>query len=257
MAGVCVACLGDGDCPHARPACVSGTCVECRTRADCAALRVGGDCDTTTGRCSCAVAADCAGSFTAGNECLESSLWGRRCGCGSCVGNVHGAQCAIVTVTPQCTCRSDQECTLAPYTRCAPLDSFSGMSECKPPCTSDADCDWKATGLRRCILATGKCGVCTSDADCASERFARHCSPEARCVGCTTPADCAGSPLGPWCGNGECRCTSDSDCSVRSGGKHCDVASFVCSCRTDGDCPTGAHCLGVISVGGRLVSQCQ
>lgn len=128
-----------------------------------------------------------------------------------------------------------------------------------------------------CIVSTGNCGPCASDADCSGNTPAcqpggncGQCSPgnKTQCTGatpvCNAPAatctmctlagadgggdnsGCVGNPQGPLChgdmqGNPFCGCNTDSDCGARDSGRICDGASSKC---VDGcsPAPNRNHC---------------
>jgi hypothetical protein len=255
VAGVCVACLDDGDCDEGR--CVDTVCVSdrCETDDDCEGALT---CDPETGRCGvCDGDGDCPGGYT--------------CEDGGCVA-IDDRIC--IPDTTRCegdvlyTCSRDG--TRETATACADADALcaerDGVAACLPvvcepdaigcldantafvcdatgttqeplPCRADQYCDAGACRLRVCDP-----GARTCDGDvvvvCDERGASSTLEP------CAAQADCADAALG-------CACV-EAECRVRQclpGGGRC-VGALLQACEDDGlgyaapaECPDDTVCL--------------
>ena len=257
-------CATAAHCPNpAAPRChtPSGRCVACLSDEQCKGHPRGARCGADQ-RCTCEIA---------GNHCQLAASWGsqcvtigqqQRCGClthSDCPLSLHGPVCDVAL--QRCTCTSDDQCTLAANTRCAPPHAGAGYKQCVKPCKADNDCKTRP-GLPRCLQ--GFCVGCRSDADCAGVRprcdtgrrrcvsclADAHCSAESpfcdlalgTCAQCRSHGDCSASLDGGTCIEGYCGCTSDTDCKTTAAwGSRCHPVFRRCSCSGS------AHCAGVSS----------
>ena len=265
--GRCVACISDDQCGGVyAPRCSKalGRCVACTEDAHCSLSAAKPRCDTANGRCAqCATDAHCAGGLGGGDRCLRPSLGGARCGCAGdadCKGNSQGPRCHLAS--GRCACVADADCKTSGVSSCAPPFIDAPHARCQRPCKVKADC---GRGLV-CNKATGRCGQCQQQADCASSS-AHHCqlasmrcvackadadcggqtplcdSTSGRCVACKTSAQCAASAHGLVCAGGACTCAADKDCagSAAQGGRCVTFGGLKrCGCAADKDCATSA-----------------
>lgn len=216
--GICVACLGGGDCGEGEE-CVADACVSvsCASDDDCAGIAGLPRCDREAGRCvGCLADTDCAD----GEMCVDR-------GCEPAPGCEGDDDCVEAT-RPVCdggTCRGcagDGECA-EPTPRCAPTGDCRG-------CLGDGDC---GAGAPRCSPA-GVCVGCLEDGDCA---FGEDCEAGV----CVRPAACTGDEAcagGFVCDRGACvACRSDAECPRGT----CVAGGCVdrASCVSDTDCATG------------------
>lgn len=168
-------CHDDTECPDGRP-CVNGTCVLCRTNADCDAITkkegfpipFAGGCEPSTGICKlCSTDEHCWPMFDGGTVKLSTG----RCdvASGSCIG-----------------CTDDSECVPSPrgldYKHCS-------RGACVT-CIQDSDCSDVTFGWSGCNTTTGLCTHCTKDSEC-----------------------CGSNPAcGLKCEDGVCACSADEQC---------------------------------------------
>lgn len=232
--GRCVACTSPAHCggQYAPRCSASGSCVACTADAHCT-IKGKPRCDD--GVCSgCSAHSLCSGSG-AGARCLSFSLEPRRCGCGSdadCKSSSAGSSCHAATA--HCSCKTDSDCTASGISSCAPPFVGAPYKRCQAPCKVKADC---GRGLV-CHKASGRCGQCQGNADCASSSAKRCDTKRMTCVACATDGDCAGAR--PLCdaASGRCvACKVNADCVASTGGPTC--VAGACSCGAD------AHCAGV------------
>lgn len=178
-----------------------------------------------------------------------------------CMKNLHGRYCDPKNA--QCGCKSNADCTHAPYTACS-------NGECEKPCSSSADCPTKAaprcdkpsgrcmaclgdadcpsSGAPKCDQASGRCVACLADGDCAGDWNASHCDLASKtCLACLNTGDCAANQYGGTCASSTCTCASDADCGTTSyaWGKVCLTSQGRCGCTGPADCsgnPNGPTC---------------
>jgi hypothetical protein len=191
-AGVCVQCLAAADCPYSSPGCSDGTCGLCQMPTDCPA---GLTCDTTQFTCDCTGPNQCAGNAPA------------------CVGLDSG--------TGTCGCYSSADCGDAGV--CDNVNVLSGA--CVPSCVADAGLCSAIFGSV-CNAATGVCGPCSTDNQCAAVAFGDAGTGNPFCV----------------VDGGTCvQCISPSQCPIQQPG--CDSTLNICnSCSAPTDCPAGYTC---------------
>ena len=199
-------CGGDGDCPMARPFCLTtanpNVCVECRDNSNCPMDRP--ICSASRHVCvpMCATDDDCPMMTPA---CLPSGV------CGQCSATNSRA---CTGLTPICDVPSARCVECLTNATCPPGRPFCNlMTKRCVGCTTNADCP-AATPF--CDPMTGACRGCASDADCGGAT--PLCDvPAGRCVSCLTNANCmAATPV-------------------------CDPMVRVCrGCRGDGECPMTA-----------------
>jgi len=104
----CAACVTDKDCTSTTsPYCGSaGTCVDCKTNAQCAKKTWSKICEPTKGCVDCKKSADCTNA-SLGKTCSKSGY----CTCSSnaeCAGNLNGKKCE--TKNNSCSCTADTDC---------------------------------------------------------------------------------------------------------------------------------------------------
>ena len=198
---------GCGQCPPATPICdvATASCVECETRADCAA----GICDGTH-RCSCTSDADCGGALprcdTASSRCVACLPMNDNCPPGQVCTPVNGAfQCLA-------GCKMDSDCK---------VDGGGG----KPMCCG-AVCADVAMDNANC----GACGsACKGGQTCCSGGCTALSGDVSNCGACGNA--CAGK-------NASWSCTA-STCHVAScngGYSDCNTnPSDGCEVHTDAD----------------------
>jgi hypothetical protein len=194
-------------CPSTAFCDAKGTCVECRSRADC--TRDTPACEF--GTCvACASSADCQGQFCAKGQCLDlycttsSDCQGEAGVCDpitrACVQCLSNVDCIGVFGSPWCdvargacsACLSDADCP-APTPYCDLLRNGCA------PCRANKGC---ATG-EACFF--GYCmAACHVDTDCGTDVFNKCDTQSGLCVECTSPADCRGNPFTGKCLNGFC-----------------------------------------------------
>jgi hypothetical protein len=178
MAGECVECLSDEDCPSepgSFPYCTIGfirTCTTtgCRDDADCVASPLGPKCEPTFFP-----------SFAP--EGLPPST---------------------------CSCTNSGECTTAPYTACF-MPHLSGADflypkTCQHPCDVEHPCEWGV-----CESSSGMCVECVTDDDCAN--VPTSCWPPG-CVVLPFGPYCDHSDW--WCGFHK-PCAMDTECQAIPG----------------------------------------
>jgi Cys-rich repeat protein len=189
--------------------------------------------------------ADCGG-------CPGSQVCDADFGCVQC--NIDSACGNGFCIAGDCVeCATSSDC--AAGQSCWPADH-----ECKPACSSDADCtgdnathcdpvskacvecvDSSTCGNQTCDPTFGTCVECTSDVDCPAGEA--HCDASGECRECLTNAHC---DVGQICSEHHCTvasCTSDGDCAGEN--PHCDPDSGKCfECVVDAHCADGdkAHC---------------
>lgn len=164
-------CDAVSSCSAPSPYCLSGTCVECLTDAECGARLCGGD-----HRCvECDVDGDCAGAkpYCARHHCV-ACLTLEDCD------DVNKA-CFPADGKCEPRCSGDEECgTARPFCSAA-------LQVCVQ-CIAGGDC---AADKPFCDL--GKCVKCQGDDDC-SEATPICEAQKKECVECATAADCT-APL--------------------------------------------------------------
>ena len=242
---MCVGCRDDNDCKDAdAPFCDAGQCGECRGNADCADSKDGKVC--SDGACTCAADTDCGGGSW-GNKCVDVFLGLMRCACEAatdCTGNANGSVCDDQTYNI-CSCGGDADCKDATNTKCGPPFPGAAVDSCHKPCAKDEDCTLEGVGL--CDVASKLCISCKKNEDCSYSPFERTCdTASSGCVECLSDNDCTASSLGPKCNvsDGYCECASDTDCASNPNGKVCHPDIVACSCAEDNDCANGTTCTG-------------
>lgn len=217
--------------------------------------------------CTC-TADPCAGVTCDGGTCVDGTCGaplpdgGRVCekddDCAGGAPRTHcepaSGQCVQCLVAAHCPEPESQICEVATHT-CAP----------RPRCGADADCA-DLPGTPHCEPDSGRCVVCTEDAQCVgTQQVCRSftcqldvCATDAdcdpypgtpicrtttgRCVECTESAQC---PEGEACSQAVCvpvgACSRDADCAA---GLQCSTLSQSCvQCVTGDDCSLGGRCL--------------
>jgi len=197
-AGVCVPCVGPGDCKDpAKPVCettgsLKNTCVQCSQSA--AALCVG----------STPV---CQADDTCG--CTKSS---------DCPAALH--VCDPGTHTCIAHCLADTDCPAAPFTHCDKAASSPSCVEC----TTDAQCP-----NGRVCSASRSCVECTPQqaGACSTTGSGAVCLASGTC-GCATDSDCGGATSGRVCNAKAQACALGCR---GTGGNGCAIG-FACSSTT-------------------------
>lgn len=196
--------------------------------------------------------------WAAGSLLLASIVWAASCGgagdtgafgttsggAGACAGGCPGSllcdgQLGCVTcladgdcgsASPFCIAGSCEQCETSGDCQ-AGASCYPGDHECKPSCSSSADCTSGDATL--CDTATGACVECVAGTDCADGEL---CDPTfGQCSECLTDGDCGVTQ--PHCdrADGECReCLGDGHCAA---GQVCSDGHCVsASCASDADC---------------------
>ncbi len=126
-------------------------------------------------------------------------------------------------------CRTDDDCGAG--------QPFCVLGSCHA-CATTNDCG----AGQACFPRDFECRpACSSNADCKEDN-APLCNPETKaCVGCITVQDCSGRPFCDLL-TGRCaECQGDGDCGAAQ--PHCDVGSGECrTCIVDAHCPSGEKC---------------
>jgi len=153
----CLADHGAAGTTWALPFCQGGKCSMCKSSADCQSPAAP-LCNTATGRCvSCLTDAQCPATYgprvchaiKGCVECFADShcqppeadhdgaicrLASFICGCfldADCKGNRHGPYC--FAAYHECSCTSDQDCTVPPYTTCKKPYAWANHMRCAEP----------------------------------------------------------------------------------------------------------------------------
>ncbi len=225
VAGVCVECLDNTQCPGApltvcNPA--TSTCVQCASNTDCTdpSRPI---CQPTTNTCvGCLVNGDCPSGVCHQNQCVQCTSDAQcggltpRCdqGTNRCVACLPGA-------TDNCPtgqyCRPDNTCEQGcktgadcPSGVCLPDRSCQG-------CTADAQC---AAGK---VCQNGTCvGSCGAGTQCAT---GQTCCPSGRCENLVASANNCGA-CGITCGAGQACC--NSQCKALTTRTDCGGCGVVC-----------------------------
>ncbi|HEY3447961.1 MAG TPA: DUF11 domain-containing protein, partial [Myxococcales bacterium] len=248
-----VQCLGNGDCPFAKPICDAAThaCRACQVDADCAATGYP-ICDLLSGSANRGACVVC----TADSNCSSSDP---RCNLSTntCVACLTRADCA--NPAPVCSgstktcraCSSDADC-FGPAPACQPSGACAECSSlnlalctgstpaCDYPsgtcigCRADLDCG----GTTPACLASGACGRCSATSLALCVGSTPICDgATGTCIGCRSDADCGGAA--PVCqGSGACgQCSASNPAACAGATPVCDPTSGTClGCRTDADC---------------------
>lgn len=190
-------CESDGDCPGDEPICVneSGTCVGCRTDADCASSPGTPICEPLRAQCSeCASNADCG----AANPACDLND-GK---CHECLVDANCPPGTLCGVDRKChrSCSSNADCDDAGKPFCD-----LGSHDCVA-CLVNTDC-----GSAEPICRDFKCVECDGNGDCV-DPIAPICVGD-RCRECGVDDDCA-DPAKPVCKGEICvQCDNDDDCT--------------------------------------------
>ncbi|MCK6548315.1 hypothetical protein L6R52_20880 [Myxococcota bacterium] len=251
-------CFSPADCPANRPECNGATgqcfggdsCVadgDCNTQPGCG----GGACICSNGSCR-ARPDECQGDA----DCLSN-------------GQYDGRFCLLTSPPKRCVnapgCASDADCVQSSLV-CDLTPGSPSINKCKngTPCPNGNECNatteicQNGVCLRKnclnspelcnatqvCDATTGMCvansaGSCTSDADCAADRYCNTLSSPALCtLGCRDSSSC---PNGQICNAAhQCEGGSGTECGT---------------CTTDADCPAGTACLEGLT-GSKCYEQC-
>ncbi|HEY0713688.1 MAG TPA: right-handed parallel beta-helix repeat-containing protein [Polyangia bacterium] len=215
-------CESNGDCPSgqrcelgANPSfhrCVAIDAANTDAGADrpTGASGDGGRADGTDGSRPCSPA-------TAANDCSDPNR--PFCQAGVCVGcqspdagTCPGARGTCDVTTGACVeCVTAEQCTTAGQPIC--LDR-----QCRS-CAAlggDMGCEMRDPERPICIVSSGRCGECTSNAQCAGKAARPFCSGD-RCVGCQNagPNACTGTTPACNAASGQCaECVADADCKT-------------------------------------------
>eukprot|EP01126_Amoeba_proteus_P032773 TRINITY_DN3200_c0_g1_i3.p1 TRINITY_DN3200_c0_g1~~TRINITY_DN3200_c0_g1_i3.p1 ORF type:complete len:844 (-),score=78.05 TRINITY_DN3200_c0_g1_i3:138-2669(-) len=251
--GLCVSsCRTNLDCEHSTTGTncmVDGTCLSCKTDADCGKLDGGehpGDprCNAKLGICDTPF------------KCLNNSMCNNTANCqadGSCLACVPDS-CGVLDNDgqPNCNvtsrlcvskCKTNSDCQDTQGSNC----QKDGL--CKS-CTSNTDCGENDGGEKpdeiTCNTVTGLCGPCMSNSDCPTT--AANCGQTGVCFSCSAPGkNCEtmdgppNSTIQPHCDaySGICitGCTADVHCTDDCL-PHCDLDRHCCvECLQNSDCP--------------------
>jgi hypothetical protein len=285
-AGSCAACNGDyasgatAVCASSAPYCAStGYCGLCTTNADCAvagATHTGTFCNSTTGKClsACAADADCGpGNACLASACIAKAANGAAVPGGTCTGTTGSRYCAAgvcSAATNTCGAANGQSgCTTGTAASYCQSGACSTAGVCIPAaagsCYVDGEC---ATGTycnRSTFTCTTKVAVGAAipsdglhDGLCSPSNATAVCASGAcntttnTCAGangasCTAANQCVANLCGSngSCGaaNGQSGCTSGTAAAYCQSGA-CDaggvcIPSAAGSCYTDADCASG------------------
>ena len=246
------ACIGDWDCPAAKPVCDPGTntCRACQGSADCVGMALP-VCDGLAGSPNLGACVDCVSDA----DCMAPDA---RCNLptNTCVQCLAAADCGGVMptcnlVTHTCKqCSTDAECSGA-TPACEP---WGACGQCSS--TNKTQC---ASAAKLCDTPTGTCVACETNADCSGSMPVCQVQTHT-CQPCTVNSECATNPGAPACATsgmkaGACvPCTGDGFCSGAT--PKCDTVSNVCvGCLTSADCsvaspacsPVTKTCVGCVS----------
>lgn len=242
-----------GACPSDRPACVAGMCVACGGDGDC---QVSGKrhCDASTHECvGCVRKADCGGNKTecdpTKHECVEclvqsdcKSVSRPTCEAGTCI-----------------ACRNNDDCIgRAGKPLCDMATASATLGQCVQ-CITGSDC---ANPTPQC--SNHQCIGCTSD-DACTDLSNPECNPTGSCIPCTADAACIGRPGTEVCDTaagatqGKCvQCTGAKYAACKQGSTQyvCESLNRVCSatavelsadvcseCVSDAQCQMGKLCV--------------
>ena len=251
-------CLADADCAAPTPRCLIGAtsqvCVACLGNPDCPN---GGTCQSDH---TCVAASGCAVCKPPTPACKNNT----------CVACVQPSDCAPgETCSPQNTCvstkcTSDNDCTSLPQTphcdtgtgSCVQCTATTQCTQgyncvgdaCKPVCTV-------ATQAQDCPAATPVCRVspfpkcvqCVASTDCPGGQVCNSSNVCVASTGCTGNANCP--PSTPVCSGGTCvQCAADTDCK---NGMGCNTTAHTCTvtggsgqiCSPGDSCNPGLLCI--------------
>jgi hypothetical protein len=247
-------CMGSG---------ADARCVECATRASCAADE---QCvDNECVECSRTNNAGCGGATpicNADNRCVACSASPNNCPSGQqCVGGVGCVGCSPTADLDENGCSGDTPVCRPIANNQFQCDGCDEDSECKGgycrqstgECINACDADLP-NGTNGCrsgtpickATASGYACVACGPGDCPMGRFCASTGPQAgNCVLCRSNMDC--SPSAPMCNTttgtctgcaagevfdnatGECvECTTDMNCAGSAGGRYCHPTRKEC-----------------------------
>jgi len=237
--GRCVACLKDTDCTDGSGQYCSvglGRCVACRQDSHCASSKTLPYCHAASGKCAeCSADSHCKG-YVWGNKCVDNTAYGKQCRCqgsSDCLGNANGPTC--YSKYRKCSCSSDTDCKVFPYTVCLPPYSGATYKNCQKACATDADCTSKSAP--HCDATSGRCVACVLDTQCTDPRYPVCDKAGRRCVACLTDAHCTAHQNGTRCAGNICTCASDGDCKgIHVWGAKCSPTYKRCACSGSSAC---------------------
>jgi hypothetical protein len=190
-------------------------------------------CQTT-----CAVDADCPGSFVCDSETSTCVLPPQCATDGDCIAVLGGW-----TAQP---CTEDGDCAAGP---CMDLDGAGPGSDggCAIEENPNVMCsafmfapiDWPTIGGETVSVCAPDDAVCVNESFCSRSGMA--VPPPDPCV---TDMDCSTFPVGSQTclPSGACGCATDADCTGSDGNDVC--SDGICGCDADSTCGTGKACTG-------------
>jgi hypothetical protein len=207
----CITCELDSHCfgtDALAPVCdasrgTGGTCVECRSSADCVQSPFGKHCDVAAGQCAvCLSNADCPQSSDTPKCSRTANL---------CLGCIVDGDCG-----------SSSKCN---------------AGRCQPTCVADAQCTSFDPAFPLCDPSTGFCSQCVDDTDCANTDRCETGFGAGVCVGpsgflpCVIDGDCPSSK--PRCRLRAVSGEPTSACVDCLSGSDCDNDKF---CNSQNSC---------------------